>query len=113
MSHLEQNDVSGEKFSIVSSFEFSACKIMLQYTKYLLFIDSLIDWCLTRFSFQSSVCDKIMSQLGQDDVDRKQRRVVIINQDSFYKTLNEEEKKKALKGEFNFDHPGNLRERPI
>jgi hypothetical protein len=82
MSHLEQNDVSGEKFSIVSSFEFSACKIMLQYTKYLLFIDSLIDWCLTRFSFQSSVCDKIMSQLGQDDVDRKQRRVVIINQDS-------------------------------
>lgn len=59
------------------------------------------------FSFQSSVCDKIMSQLGQDDVDRKQRRVAIINQDSFYKTLNEEEKKKALKGEFNFDHPGN------
>ena len=49
-----------------------------------------------------------MSQLGQDDVDRKQRRVVIINQDSFYKTLNEEEKKKALKGEFNFDHPGNI-----
>jgi len=47
-----------------------------------------------------------MSQLGQDDVDRKQRRVAIINQDSFYKTLNEEEKKKALKGEFNFDHPG-------
>jgi hypothetical protein len=50
----------------VSSFEFSACKIMLQYTKYLLFIDWLIDWCLTLFSFQSSVCDKIMSQLGQD-----------------------------------------------
>jgi len=39
MSHLEQNDVSEEKFSIVSSFEFSACKIMLQYTKYLLLID--------------------------------------------------------------------------
>lgn len=56
-------------------------------------------------SGKSSVCDKIMSQLGQDDVDRKQRRVAIINQDSFYKTLNEEEKKKALKGEFNFDHP--------
>lgn len=49
-----------------------------------------------------------MSQLGQDDMDRKQRRVAIINQDSFYKTLNEEEKKKALKGEFNFDHPGTV-----
>lgn len=56
-------------------------------------------------SGKSSVCDKIMSQLGQDDMDRKQRKVAIINQDSFYKTLNEEEKKKALKGEFNFDHP--------
>ena len=80
---MGQNDASGEKFSIIWSFH------------------SLV------FSFQSSVCDKIMSQLGQDDVDRKQRRVAIINQDSFYKTLNEEEKKKALKGEFNFDHPGN------
>lgn len=47
-----------------------------------------------------------MSQLGQDDVDRKQRRVVIINQDSFYKSLNEDEKLRASKGEFNFDHPG-------
>lgn len=33
---------------------------------------------------------------------------MIISQDSFYRDLNEEEKKKASKGEFNFDHPGNI-----
>ena len=47
-----------------------------------------------------------MQQLGQDDVDHKQRQVVIINQDSFYRPLTEEENARALKGEFNFDHPG-------
>lgn len=47
-----------------------------------------------------------MQQLGQDDVDHKQRQVVIINQDTFYRPLTEEENTKALKGEFNFDHPG-------
>lgn len=47
-----------------------------------------------------------MQQLGQDDVDHKQRQVVIINQDTFYRPLSEEENAKALKGEFNFDHPG-------
>lgn len=47
-----------------------------------------------------------MQQLGQDDVDHKQRQVVIINQDTFYRPLTEEENAKALKGEFNFDHPG-------
>lgn len=47
-----------------------------------------------------------MQQLGQDDVDHKQRQVVIVNQDTFYRPLTEEENAKALKGEFNFDHPG-------
>lgn len=56
-------------------------------------------------SGKSSVCAKIMQQLGQDDVDHKQRQVVIINQDTFYRPLTEEENTKALKGEFNFDHP--------
>ena len=47
-----------------------------------------------------------MEQLGQTDVDRKQRQVFIISQDSFYKNLNEEEKESAKKGQYNFDHPG-------
>ena len=47
-----------------------------------------------------------MEQLGQTDVDRRQRQVFIISQDSFYKNLNDEEKELAKKGQFNFDHPG-------
>ena len=50
-----------------------------------------------------------MELLGQKDVDRKQRQVVIVSQDSFYKNLNEEEKELASKGLYNFDHPGKLR----
>ena len=53
-----------------------------------------------------------MQQLGQDDVDHKQRQVVIINQDSFYRPLTEEENARALKGEFNFDHPGTCTDIP-
>ncbi|XP_048776368.1 uridine-cytidine kinase 2-like isoform X2 [Ostrea edulis] len=56
-------------------------------------------------SGKSSVCAKIMQQLGQDDVDHRQRQVVIINQDTFYRELTDQENAKALKGEFNFDHP--------
>ncbi|XP_041370924.1 uridine-cytidine kinase 2-like [Gigantopelta aegis] len=56
-------------------------------------------------SGKSSVCAKIVEQLGQADIDHKQRQVTIIGQDSFYKNLTEEEAKKADKGEFNFDHP--------
>ncbi|XP_069120241.1 uridine-cytidine kinase 2-like [Argopecten irradians] len=56
-------------------------------------------------SGKSSVCAKIMQQLGQTEVDDTQRQVVIISQDSFYRCLNEDEKRKALRGEFNFDHP--------
>ncbi|XP_061164035.1 uridine-cytidine kinase 2-like isoform X2 [Saccostrea echinata] len=56
-------------------------------------------------SGKSSVCAKIMQQLGQDDVDHRQRQVVIINQDTFYRPLTPEENIRALKGEFNFDHP--------
>ncbi|XP_033732763.1 uridine-cytidine kinase 2-like [Pecten maximus] len=56
-------------------------------------------------SGKSSVCAKIMQQLGQTEVDDNQRQVVIISQDSFYRSLNEDEKRRALRGEFNFDHP--------
>lgn len=56
-------------------------------------------------SGKSTVCSKIMEQLGQTEVDRRQRQVAIINQDSFYKLLNDAEKEQASKGQFNFDHP--------
>uniref|UniRef100_A0A672T6I4 Uridine-cytidine kinase 2b n=1 Tax=Sinocyclocheilus grahami TaxID=75366 RepID=A0A672T6I4_SINGR len=56
-------------------------------------------------SSQSSVCEKIMELLGQDKIDRHQRQVVILSQDSFYRELTPEQKAKALKGQFNFDHP--------
>lgn len=47
-----------------------------------------------------------MEQLGQAEVDDNQRQVAIISQDAFYRTLNDDEIRKAVKGEFNFDHPG-------
>ncbi|XP_048245325.1 uridine-cytidine kinase 2-like [Haliotis rufescens] len=56
-------------------------------------------------SGKSSVCAKIMDQLGQAAVDHKSRQVVIVCQDSFYRNLTPDEGKRANKGEFNFDHP--------
>lgn len=55
---------------------------------------------------QSSVCEKIMELLGQNKIDHHQRQVAILSQDSFYRELTPEQKAKALKGQFNFDHPG-------
>ena len=60
------------------------------------------------FSLQSTVCDKIMEQLGQHDVDHRQRQVVTISLDSFYKPLTNEEQAQAKKGQYNFDHPGKV-----
>lgn len=69
----------------------------------------LADGCVS-FVFglflQSSVCEKIMELLGQNKIDHHQRQVVILSQDSFYKVLTPEQKAKAVKGQFNFDHPG-------
>ncbi|XP_028317909.1 uridine-cytidine kinase 1 [Gouania willdenowi] len=56
-------------------------------------------------SGKSTVCAKIMELLGQNKVDHRQRKVVIVSQDSFYKVLTAEQKNKALKGQYNFDHP--------
>ncbi|KAK2841155.1 hypothetical protein Q7C36_012734 [Tachysurus vachellii] len=56
-------------------------------------------------SGKSSVCGKIMELLGQNKIDHHQRQVAILSQDSFYKVLTPEQKAKALKGQFNFDHP--------
>ena len=47
-----------------------------------------------------------MELLGQDKIDHHQRQVAILSQDSFYRVLTPEQKVKALKGQFNFDHPG-------
>lgn len=55
---------------------------------------------------QSTVCEKIMELLGQNEVDHRQRKVVILSQDRFYTVLTAEQKAKALKGQYNFDHPG-------
>ncbi|MCI4377868.1 hypothetical protein PGIGA_G00208200 [Pangasianodon gigas] len=56
-------------------------------------------------SGKSSVCAKIMELLGQNKIDHRQRQVAILSQDSFYKELTPEQKAKAVKGQFNFDHP--------
>ncbi|XP_019936807.1 uridine-cytidine kinase 2-A [Paralichthys olivaceus] len=56
-------------------------------------------------SGKSSVCSKIMEMLGQNEIDHHQRQVAILSQDSFYRVLTPEHKAKALKGQFNFDHP--------
>ncbi|XP_072841031.2 uridine-cytidine kinase 1 isoform X2 [Pogona vitticeps] len=56
-------------------------------------------------SGKSTVCEKIMELLGQNEVDHRQRKVVILSQDRFYKALTAEQKAKALKGQYNFDHP--------
>ncbi|XP_007117940.1 uridine-cytidine kinase 2 isoform X4 [Physeter macrocephalus] len=48
---------------------------------------------------------KIVQLLGQNEVDYRQKQVVILSQDSFYRVLTSEQKAKALKGQFNFDHP--------
>ncbi|XP_020774541.1 uridine-cytidine kinase 2-A-like [Boleophthalmus pectinirostris] len=56
-------------------------------------------------SGKSSVCNKIMELLGQNEIDHHQRQVAILSQDCFYRVLTPEQKSKALKGQFNFDHP--------
>lgn len=50
-----------------------------------------------------------MELLGQNEVDRRQRKLVILSQDCFYKVLTADQKAKALKGQYNFDHPGTCR----
>ena len=56
-------------------------------------------------SGKTTLCNKIMEKLGQNSIDHKQRRVVCINQDNFYRELNASERLKAANGFYNFDHP--------
>ena len=60
---------------------------------------------------QTSVCQNIMEQLGQANLDSHQKQVVMVSQDSFYKNLTEEQRECADAGEYNFDHPGQWRNR--
>lgn len=59
-------------------------------------------------SGKSTVCKRIMELLGQTNMEQAQRQVVSISQDSFYRQLTDEEKEKAHKGQYNFDHPDAL-----
>ena len=52
------------------------------------------------------MCRKIIEELGQHKVNTVERKVCILNQDSFYKVLSSEEKEAAYNGDYNFDHPG-------
>lgn len=56
-------------------------------------------------SGKSTVCKKIMKELGQTDMDHTERQVVTISQDSFYRELSLADKGKACQGLYNFDHP--------
>lgn len=56
-------------------------------------------------SGKSTVCDKLMEKLGQNNVNNLEKQVVHLSQDSFYRELTSQEIAKANKGMFNFDHP--------
>ena len=58
-------------------------------------------------SGKSSVCRKIVESLEQKEPSCTEGSVVVVvvDQDCFYRELNEAEKARAAKGEYNFDHP--------
>jgi len=56
-------------------------------------------------SGKSTVCEKLMEKLGQNEMNNVEKQVVHLAQDSFYKELDNQEIAKANKGMFNFDHP--------
>ncbi|KAG7513941.1 uridine-cytidine kinase 2-A-like [Solea senegalensis] len=49
--------------------------------------------------------DKINEMKKVRKVVHMKRKVIILSQDSFYRVLTTEQKTRALKGQFNFDHP--------
>ncbi|KAF5306734.1 hypothetical protein FQA39_LY01492 [Lamprigera yunnana] len=62
-------------------------------------------------SGKSTVCKRIMEELGQAKMEHTKRQVVCISQDSFYRELNAAEITKAERGQFNFDHPAAFNEK--
>jgi len=56
-------------------------------------------------SGKSTVCQKLVEKLGQNEVNNMEKQVVSLSQDSFYRELHPHEIALAKKGMFNFDHP--------
>ena len=56
-------------------------------------------------SGKTTVCQKIIEQLGGAGLANHGKKVLILNQDSFYKDLTQEEHRLAASDEYNFDHP--------
>lgn len=56
-------------------------------------------------SGKTTVCQKIINEIGKSAVSSIQRKVAIISQDSFYRELNPEEQVLAASDRYNFDHP--------
>ncbi|XP_072046070.1 uridine-cytidine kinase 2-like [Amphiura filiformis] len=59
-------------------------------------------------SGKSSVCEKIVEELGQHNVDCRRKKIAILTLDDFYKVLDRKDQAKSCKGTYNFDHPGAL-----
>ena len=59
----------------------------------------------TKFSLQSTVCEKIRVLVVNEDAENG-RQIITLSQDSFYRDLTAKESDQAKKGMFNFDHPG-------
>lgn len=96
---------SNEMVSFDFGMQLNYARLCSQYSLHVFkFLISVNKRC--HMSSQSSVCEKIMELLGQNKIDHHQRQVAILSQDSFYRELTPEQKAKALKGQFNFDHPG-------
>ena len=78
--------------SVVVAFAFFLAKAVARDTH-----SQLGDWAspcglhCSLFSLQSSVCAKIVQLLGQNEVDYRQKQVVILSQDSFYRALTSEQ----------------------
>jgi len=58
----------------------------------------------TKFSLQSTVCEKIRALVVNEDAENG-RQIITLSQDSFYRDLTAKESDQAKKGMFNFDHP--------
>merc|ERR1712142_622428 len=56
-------------------------------------------------SGKSTVCQRLMEKLGQNEMSNVEKQVVSLSQDSFYRELTPSEIARASKGMFNFDHP--------
>jgi len=65
--------------------------------------------CETVTVFQSTVCKKIVEALERSSCDKEIRQhIEVLSQECFYRELSDQQKHLALKGQVNFDHPGNV-----